>query len=184
VSRSQISVCVATFGDELVWNEYAKRALVSVDRQSRPPDQVVRVHSDTLQNARNEAVRRSDSEWIVCLDADDELDQYYLASMLLASGDIRYPRIKYICEDGREELLKSDASLLCVGCMFRKSDFEAVGGFWNEPILEDYSLWTRMQKRGARVGPSHSIYIAHKRRGRNSDEVLKAEWMETIATYS
>jgi glycosyltransferase involved in cell wall biosynthesis len=172
-----ISVIVATFGDRKVWDQYAERALASINRQSRYPDEVIRIHDIDLRTARNTGVEQSNSEFVVILDADDELDEFYLDAMLLAKGDLRYPRILKIYPDGSEEFGQG----LCIGTMFRREDFLGVGGFGPEPILEDLALWTRMKKTAY---PSLSIYRAYIRPGsRNSNEELKDEWASKILSW-
>ena len=160
-----VSVIVATYGDKDYWGKLALRALGSVNRQTRKADEVIWYHGKDLQEARNTAVNSATSEWIICLDADDLLDEKYIEQMLSVNGTLRFPRIKKIYGDGATELVThckanlSVSNFICIGAMFRRCDFLAVGGFLDEPVFEDYSLWIRISNNGADIEPSESVYI-------------------------
>ena len=52
---------------------------------------------------------------------------------------------------------------------FGREDFLRVGGFKDNKIWEDWSLWLRMWKAGADVQPSLAVYIQNVNpNGRNS----------------
>lgn len=182
----EISVVVATYGDKDYWDGLAQRALDSIYAQSDPPDEVIRYHGTSLAQSRNHAIESATSERIICVDADDQIDEYYLACMKLAQGDIRYPRLKYVYSDGSVQWVTSSGHTvrgnhICIGAMFRKDLFLKVGGFKDEPVLEDLSLWLRMEKAGAQIRPSNSIYIAHVReKSRNKNQALKDEWAHKL----
>ena len=185
LDNETVAVVIATYGDKERWDSLAERAIESVKKQTRQPDELIRVHGETLAEARNKGVMQSTSRWCLILDSDDELDPYYVASMLGASGDLRYPKVE-VHENGAVHGIPSygdlEAGNYCViGSMFRKGLFEKVGGFLDEPIWEDWSLWLRMWRAGAKVEPSFSIYKVHYNgNGRNRQTEDGAYWAEEI----
>ena len=51
----------------------------------------------TLAQARNEIIARTNTEFLILLDADDELEPGYVAAMARGSADIRVPRVRKLC---------------------------------------------------------------------------------------
>jgi GT2 family glycosyltransferase len=99
------------------------------------------------------------SEWLVFLDGDDELDFHYNEAMVAGTGDIRRPAtlgiVDGIEDDGPVMIPRSDMryrNCVVIGAMIRRADFLAVGGFADLEALEDYDLWIRMIRAGARIG--------------------------------
>ena len=169
-----VTVAIGTYGDES-WIETAKRAVASV-----PNDvPVIHQHSKTLSEARNAALAQARTEWVVFLDADDELEPGYFDAMFNGTADVRGPIARYMVE-GRERNLWQprvwghkhdctadclpDGNWLLVGAMVRTEIARAAGGWWDEPIYEDWSLWLRCWKAGATFELiPEAIYRAHVR---------------------
>jgi len=174
---SSVTVIVGTFGDEATWKPLADRAVESAVQQTVLPDEVLWVHRDTLQEARNTGAEMAASEWLIFLDADDELDSQYIESMLRAPGDLRRPMTIGVYEDGSEDdapifiprkpLL--EANFIVIGAMVKRSTFIEVGGFRELPCLEDWDLWLRVVINGASVADAHgAIYrVSVNDNGRN-----------------
>lgn len=168
-----VAVVVATFGDLDTWAPLADRAVASVHRQTHPVDAVARVHGDTLAAARNDgALVKPDADWLIFLDADDELDDRYVEAMLAGAGDVRQPSTIGVHPDGTVDdhpnvIPPRGASLLVgnhivVGAMQRASLFHQVGGFRDLPALEDWDLWLRMEEAGATFGVvADAVYRIH-----------------------
>lgn len=186
-----ISICVATYGDDS-WRKMAKRAIVSAENQTVPCEAIY-VHGETLASARNEAVRQAHGEWIICLDADDQLTPDYAQKMIEAQslgGDIFFPMVGKVNPDGKRELLRYaqgnplNRNFCVIGSMFRKPLFEQVGGFSDEfPIFEDWALFLSMWVNGAIIKPSDAIYVYNVRpNSRNQQQDLISEWYGTIRT--
>ena len=73
-----VTIVVGTYGHRQ-WIDLAhERAIPSAVRQDVP---VVYRHEDTLADARNEAIRSARTEWVIVLDADDELGEGYVPAL-------------------------------------------------------------------------------------------------------
>lgn len=160
-----VSIIVATFGGEEWQALAASRAIPSAQQFGVP---VIVVHGDTLAEARNEGVARARTEWVVHLDADDELDAGYLAAMATGTADLRAPAVSFI-RRGRETepfvprvwnhhhectapcIASGQGNYLVVGTAVRARDLVAAGGWREWPVLEDYELWLRMVLAGYTV---------------------------------
>lgn len=147
-----VTIVVGTFGHRR-WIDLAhERAIPSAVRQGVP---VVFRHEDTLADARNEALRAAHTEWVVVLDADDEMDDGYVQALAAGTSDIRVPSLVEVYPDGRQvdvPLAGRDiehANPIPVSAMARRADMLAAGGFKPWPAWEDWALWLTMVRRGA-----------------------------------
>lgn len=172
-----VSIVVATFGDESWRRLAAERAVPSAEQFGVP---VHVVHGETLAQARNEGVARCDTEWVVHLDADDELDAGYLDALAAGTADLRAPAVSFI-KHGRAsdpfmprvyghrhdcagECLP-DGNWLVVGAAARVAQIQEVGGWAEWPVYEDWALWLRMWQAGATVEAiPQAVYRAYWRR--------------------
>ena len=182
------SVVIATFGDRAIWNPLADRALKSVMRQTRMPDEIFRIHGKDLCEARNLGGRMASSTWLCFLDADDELHWDYLESMLCGSGDLRYPMI-YIQGRGIVDPYAGrpllEGNYLAIGTLISKDMFMDVGGFPKYEAYEDWAMWLRCEALGARahVVPG-AIYFAHQNQtGRNRSHLYSKEAMKVRVDF-
>jgi glycosyltransferase involved in cell wall biosynthesis len=133
----------------------------------------------TISSARNEGARRARGDWLLFLDADDELAPGYLDAMRRAyerEGRARRsapllltPAVQRI-EKGRKrppffypEVPLDQANWLVVGTLLEKELFDRAGGFEDYPHgFEDWSLWNKCHRLGARVVKvPHAIYIQY-----------------------
>jgi len=180
-----VGVVVATYGDEDEWTPLAKRAVESAMDNTIEPNFTIHVHRMNLAGARNYGLLKMlNMDWVIFLDADDELDPHYIEHMLAAQGDIRQPSTLGVHPDGHEDdypvLIPPHpggymvGNHLIIGCMVRRDLALAVGGFRDLPSLEDWDFWIRCQLEGARVGAApEAIYRVHVRpQSRNKDERL------------
>lgn len=150
------SVVVATFGAP-EWAELARaRAIPSACAEG--PLEVIVEHGTTLAEARNRGAARARGEWLVFLDADDELEPGYLEAIASASGDLRAPAVRYVTvgEPAPDPLLFTGRNIArvnpCViGTALRRDLFDQAGGFWTEPVWEDWSLFRRAWLLGAQI---------------------------------
>jgi glycosyltransferase involved in cell wall biosynthesis len=173
-----VSIIVSTFGDRSIWHPLACRAIGSAEKQT-VKSQVIYVHGASLQDARNAGAARAEGDWLIFLDADDELDPGYVEAMEAGTGDLRQPATLGVV-DGREDPFPVvipkkpllDGNYMVIGTMCRKDLFGQVGGFDDWPIYEDWDLWIRMWLLGAVPAPCpEAIYRVHvQQEGRNSQD--------------
>lgn len=173
----ELSICIATFGDPQ-WHELAlARALPSAARQA--DCEIVTEHGASLHEARNRAAERARGEWLVFLDADDELADGYAAAILAASGDLRAPAVSWVAPDGTASppTLLDDRHIermnsCVIGTGIRRSMFLDIGGFGSWPAWEDWALFLRAYRSGATIEhvPA-AVYRAHVRPGSRNQTV-------------
>ena len=134
-------------------------------------DEIVFTHmpEGSAALARNQSARKATGDWLIFLDADDELADGYVDAMRTALEEFRAgatlftPRVSYV-QNGRRESPKfwpevpyQDANWLVIGTMIYRGLFYRLGGFKNygDPpgsnAFEDWGLWALAQKNGATV---------------------------------
>ena len=164
-----VTVCIATFGDP-AWSDLAIRtALPSALWQAESPP-VVMVHGETLAAARNAAAAQAETEWLIFLDADDQLAPGYIAAMSAASGDLRVPRLDLggieVDLTGRDI---EHTNPCPVGTAIRKAMLADCGGWPEFKAWEDWALFLRASRRGAVIEHTQALYLAASNPdGRNS----------------
>lgn len=191
-----VGVVVGTFGDRRRWGRLARRALDSAHNQSRPADAIFWCHADTLRDARNYGAEQAETDWFIFLDADDELDPFYIEKMLEAEGDLRQPSTLGLYENGtrdnepvlipaRPDGLET-GNFIVIGAMVRARFFNQVGGFNDYPILEDWDLWRRVTRAGAVIGQApEAIYkVTVRKNSRNADTSLHGRIYTQIRSQS
>jgi glycosyltransferase involved in cell wall biosynthesis len=149
-----LTVCVATFGDR-EWKMLAERRAIP---SARPQAPTISVHGATLADARNACLARVTTELVVFLDADDELEPGYADAMLAGTADLRAPQVRYVRARrfrasgfpkvaGHHHDCTADCLVegnwLVIGTCVRADLLRSVGGFWDEPLYEDWSAWLR-----------------------------------------
>jgi glycosyltransferase involved in cell wall biosynthesis len=177
------SVIIASYGDRETWNAMAMRALASVATQTRPPDEVHRIHGPSLHEARNYGARISETDWLCFLDCDDELEPGYLQAMMdrPPAKELRYPMVRY-CSSAlvnpaylpnpirlRARPLEK-GNFMVIGTLVSRELFDKASGFRSLPAYEDWDLWIRCWMLGADpVLVEGAIYRAWRRgkEGRN-----------------
>lgn len=184
-----VDVLIPSFGDYEQWAPLIQRASTSVYKTRFPGANVdlMEGHFNTpsLAMARNWLAKGSKADWLIFLDADDELDPGYIKAMLAGTGDVRWPSTLGVVdgvEDDYPVLLQPRPSLIIsnhciIGSMVRRVLFEAVGGFRDFPVLEDWDFWIRCALAGADFQPCpDAIYRVHVREGsRNTDLALHGQ---------
>ena len=166
-----ISVVIATYGDES-WAELAReRALPSV--QDMAEDIVIGHDPEgTIASVRNELAAKAEGDWLCFLDADDELAPGYLRAMQQRATNEMFlltPIVRQVI-NGRprglmfySEVNLASGNWLIIGTLISRNLFERAGGFGDYPHgFEDWSLWSKCAKLGARVlKVRRAIYIQH-----------------------
>lgn len=170
-----ISVIIATYGDD-AWRTMAlTRAYPSVQRQGS--DHQVILHHDpfgTRSASLNDGVARTTGNWLLLLDADDELAPGYLGAMRralehAAPTALLTPAVQWI-RKGRpsppsfqKELPLETGNWLVIGTLISRQLFNQIGGFHEHPHgLEDWNLWARAVRAGAEITRvPDAVYVAH-----------------------
>lgn len=187
-----ISVCIATYGDN-VWAELAeRRALPSAIKQDC---EVILEHQPdgTLASTRNAAAKRATQGCIVFCDGDDELDDGYIEAMkprLVAAG-MYLPRTSF-AKNGTRRAAHffpwcdlRDGNPMVIGTLVDRDFFLEVGGFTEGvDLFEDWMLFAQLWKIGLRVTQvPDAIYVAHvvrKSRNRRDNGAVRLYWHQWI----
>jgi glycosyltransferase involved in cell wall biosynthesis len=193
-----ISVVVATFGDEK-WQRLAQtRAIPSTAGQSF--DEVIAVHlpHGTLAEARNEGAERAGGDWLLFLDADDELGPDFAEHMLAAVGaaapadppPLFTPAACYARRSIRpapriwQRMDFKTGNWCVIGTLISRQLFHVLGGFREYGLYEDYALWALADRAGAEVVEvPEAVYVAHfqpKSRNRQGDKQRRLYWHQAI----
>lgn len=205
----RISVIVPTFGDDPQWESYAERALESVHHQTIKPYEVIRSRGDTLADARNKGAAQATGTWLCFCDADDKLHPEFIEAMIagiaksIAASDsphhLLQPATRGFYPDGWED---NDAVVIAPKCnpMTRQPDlrwgnhlvvstlverdvFQRAGGFGDEPIAEDWSLWLRCWALGARPVPvPDAVYYVFVRPDSRNKTAPDNKWFTEMRT--
>ena len=184
-----VSVGIGTYGDES-WVRLARhRALPS------SPVKVFHRHRGTLQEARNACLDTLRTEWVIFLDADDELEPGYVDAMAQGSADIRAPAVRYVPGPdpyvprvvGHDHACSvdclDDGNWIVIGACVRAQLIRDVGGWGPEDLYEDWALWRKLVKAGASVEAiPDAVYRAHVRpKSRNTPTRSKrVKWTREI----
>ena len=162
-----VKIAVCTYGSQ-EWRDLAdQRAVPSAEAQGVP---VMRCHAETLAESRNWALEICDAEFLIYLDADDQIEEGYVEAMLAGQGDVRAPSVRRVKADGRAKrrtymprvwnhthecrgACLELGNWVTVGAMARTELLREVGGWGDQPIFEDFALWLRCFRAGADIQP-------------------------------
>lgn len=178
VTQDNVTVAVATYG-AAAWTRLAQTRAIPSARALGVP--VVYCHGYDLQNARNQALAKVETEWVIHLDADDELERGFIAAMAShGTADVNAPAVRYVRPGhaawprmpnvaGHTHECGADClpqgNWLVVGACVRTELVRRVGGWGAEPVYEDWALWLRCHLAGASFAAvPQAIYRAHVRR--------------------
>jgi len=169
-----VTVVVGTYGD-VSWKQLAEsRAIPSVGDVP-----VLHVHGETLAEARNKGLEWVETDWVVFLDADDELTPGYFDAMAAGFADLRAPAVEYVGTSRQSPYMPkvaghghdcdgdclTEGNWLVIGTAARTNIVRDVGGFREWEVYEDWDLWLRCYLAGATVeAVPEAIYRAHVRR--------------------
>lgn len=175
----RISILIATYGGE-EWRDLGySRAYPSAATQD--PFEVLNFHDPegTIASVRNELGSTARGDWLCFLDADDELAPGYLGAMRRAfeqertGGSLLLTPAVQAMRKGRQSGIAhfydrgvslSEDNWMVVGTLIQKDVFHQVGGFSDYPHgFEDWSLWYKATKCGARVVKvPGAVYLYHQ----------------------
>lgn len=154
----EVSIVIGTFGST-EWGHRGHELFLQTTH-SFPKADVLHIHDKgSLARARNTGVEEARGEYIICLDADDYLCDGYVNALLdsIEDGNILYKPITMgymdeVTENPQfvprtNDLLQRNE--LVIGTAFKKEYF--LGFDPQLDALEDWDLWIRMVKNGAKV---------------------------------
>lgn len=177
-----VTIAVATYGSVAWFNTARQVAIPSAERFGCP---VVYQHGKTLHEARNAALEDVKTEYVIFLDADDQLDRNYLYDMAQSTAMrarerlVRIPQVIYRRPDGDsvpgyprvaghthncKPACLLYGNYIVIGAMVTTSLIREVGGF-RDFGWEDWDLFVRCYQQGAHFVRSSAIYIANVRAG-------------------
>ena len=198
-----VAIIVPCYGDWGVFDSRTLRAIKSAEQQSVGVREIGAYHRDTLAAARNDGANDTDAEWLIFLDADDELDPHYVEEMMKGTAQLRQPATLGVYDDGREDPFSVNipprvsirqANWFVIGTMIHHDLFNETGGFWDEPAWEDWSLMLRCFALGATWEPMkdavYKVHVHPAKSGRNNSaednrglfhQILQAndQWAQT-----
>lgn len=192
-----ISCIVATFGRQIWANKAAARAIPSTKGQGFHEVLTSHLPDGTLAEARNSGAVQATSEWLLFLDADDELalgfgDAMREASWLEPSRPALFtPAVKYVSGQKNEVAPKiwpridfKSGNWCVIGTLIERALFQKLGGFREYGMYEDWALWAMAAEAGAEVYEVPSaVYIAHhetRSRNRTPPRHEKVLWHQVI----
>jgi glycosyltransferase involved in cell wall biosynthesis len=181
------TVAVGTFGGDR-WRDLAQTRAVPSAQQLGV--RVVHAHAETLHDARNTAVSHVDTEWVIHLDADDQLTPGYLAGMNNVDADVRAPAVSYLTGahatppamprvGGHTHTCDADClqwgNWIIVGAAVRTQLIRDIGCWHDYPWSEDWSTWARCWQAGATIAPApQAVYLAHVNRASRNRSASRA----------
>jgi hypothetical protein len=158
-----------------------------------PPVRVHHVHlyDGTLAEARNAALDKVETEFVVHLDADDELEPDFFTAMEKGEADLRAPSLRQVRRGrvGRPfmpqvwghkhnctgECLRS-GNWIVIGACVKTELVRSVGGWEEFGWSEDWALWARCWKAGASIEAiPEAIYRAHVQRDSRNHRLAAVE---------
>lgn len=183
-----VTVIVGTFGTE-EWRDRGRDTALRTCRDVVDVP-VISSHEATLAEARNRGADAARTEWLCFLDADDELAPGYFDAMAGAIADLRAPSVEYTVGGVSQGPPVSYASRnivhlnpCVIGTLVRRDLFHRAGGFLDEPIYEDWSLWLRCVQLGATINHvTRAVYRAElSPEGRNSQpDAVRRQWYKQV----
>jgi glycosyltransferase involved in cell wall biosynthesis len=178
---AQVSIVVATFGDES-YRELAERVAIPSAEATGCP--VIPVHGDSIHGARNTGLAQVETPWVIYLDSDDQLEPGYVDAMLAGTGDVRPPRVRYVTPGQQPpapvmpkvvngprhrrhpactQACLPDGNWIIIGALARTQLLRDIGG-WRDLGWEDWDCWLRCHLAGATITPCpDAIYRANRR---------------------
>lgn len=179
-----VLVWIPVYGSLDFWLPLAKKASMSVSNQTfNGVVDAVTIMGENITECRNKAFREIEYyDWLIFLDADDELHPEYIEQMLKVSenADVIVPSVHRYYQAGPINTDQTPyqprdlmtGNYIVVSAMIRTSLFKKLGGFHDYETLEDWDLWLRAEEAGARfVQCPEAILKVHKRVGsRNSNK--------------
>ncbi len=177
LTPANVTVAIGTYGSDQ-WRHLAiTRAVPSAQQLGV---RVVHAHAQSLHEARNAALAQVATEWVIHLDADDQLHPAYLTGMSQVDADVRAAAVSYVTGAhatppsmprvaGHTHQCTAEClqwgNWLVIGAAVRTSLLRDAGGWLDYPWSEDWATWARCWQTGGTFAPAtDAVYIAHVNR--------------------
>jgi glycosyltransferase involved in cell wall biosynthesis len=161
---ASISVVIATYGAEEWMVMAEERALPSAVAQDTCEVRISDSPHGTRASSLNIAAAGTTGDWLIFLDADDELAPGYVGAMRRAleqhpDGKVLFTPAVQQVRKGRPgnpfffpECSLETGNWLVIGTMISRALFNEVGGFHEHPHgLEDWNFFARCVRAGANI---------------------------------
>lgn len=172
-----IGKCLASINNQLIPDEVSIETIVVINRCSDRTEEVAKSYgaivlsneSKNISAIKNTGVNAAKSEWIITIDADSWMSQGVLAEVCRSArsfnclgGGIRIKpermSLGIACGYGMMLVPAYILGLSFGMYWFRKSDFEAIGGFDEKRhIAEDVDFLRKLKSHGRKFGKRHKI---------------------------
>lgn len=162
------------------------RAVAEAFAKTHPEVIVMHQENAGVSAARNHAIREAKGEWILPVDADDKIAPDYIShAMDRIADEVRVISCKaefFGAKEGEWKLppyspeLLAHRNMIHIASLFRKADWQRVGGFCEEEIYrEDWDFWLSIMALGGtyirldEVGLYYRV-LPHSRRKKAKDQ--------------
>ena len=162
------------------------RAVAEAFAKTHPEVIVMHQENAGVSAARNHAIREAKGEWILPVDADDKIAPDYIShAMDRIADEVRVISCKaefFGAKEGEWKLppyspeLLARRNMIHIASLFRKADWQRVGGFCEEEIYrEDWDFWLSIMALGGtyirldEVGLYYRV-LPHSRRKKAKDQ--------------
>lgn len=189
-------VLCATYGD----NRWMDLALAHAVPSASGQAPTRHLHGATLHETRNRLIDTATADYIVFVDADDQLAAGYIDALtdlfnvsrgqpIRPQNRLYKPAVQYVDADGTEHPPRmlpwkpiSQGNHLVIGTAVHRETAAAVR-FADWPLYEDWDFWWRCMERGAKVtAATGAIYRYHLSAGSRNhvDQAAKLEGLRAI----
>ena len=162
----------------------------STDRSAQEiikyPVKLIKKSNSGVANARNDGANASTGDYLIFLDADDEIDPYFILNTLKEmKGDIQvvYTDIQFIGdangigvqpEYSQDEMKKYQVVPSTCALIDRRA-WELSGGFKADEIFEDWGFWLRVSQRGYNFKHIREPLMRYREHGKSRIDYLDAQ---------
>lgn len=192
---TKISVLISSFGALKFERLGRRRAYPSVAEQGFH-EVILRYEPEmNLAEVRNAAANQATGDYLLFLDADDQLapgfaDAMHAAIAGLKGDHLLTPAIQYGA--GREfstprfwpEIDIKTGNWMVVGTLVPRSLFESVGGWVEYELYEDWAMWAKCIQGGASPikvpGANYMAYVSAGSRNRGKSRKTYLYWRQRI----
>lgn len=203
----KVSIIIPNFQYE----EYVGKAIESAQKQTTPPHEIIVIDDGSHDNskavisqydvdlkcipnggvacARNAGAYRATGDYLIFLDADDELNEKFIEETIGNDEQITYTDYELIGDQGGfvgepdyslEEMRKGQLVPSTVA-LVDKRVWELVGGFDNGEIYEDWGFWLRCATKGFDFEHIKQPLLKYRIHGRSRVDELDAKMIEGYA---